>query len=89
MPMEVWPMARSAVARETMQLGGAPEWRADFVTDNGNCVIDVAGLDLTNPPEMESRLNNIPGVVSVGLFALRPANRLLVASDSGITALSR
>lgn len=89
LPIEVLPMARSLVAREMTRIGGLPEWRADFVTDNGNAIIDAANLDLTDPATMETRINDMPGVVSVGLFAHRPADDLLVAGDGGVQTLKR
>lgn len=89
LPIEVLPMARSFVARETIRLGGAPEWRADYLTDNDNAIIDVAGLDLTDPAAMETQINNLPGVVTCGLFAHRPADALLVASEGGVDTLTR
>ena len=84
LPVEVIPMARSLVART---LGGRPEWREGFVTDNGNWILDVHGLDLVDPVAVEAAVNNLPGVVCVGLFALRPADIVLVASDRGIETL--
>ena len=84
LPVEVIPLARSAVARAIVKLGGNPEYRLGVKTDYGNVILDVIGLDLTDPATMEKTLNNIPGVVTNGLFALRKANVLLVASDKGI-----
>ena len=84
LPVEVVPMARSFVARELIVLGGQPEWRADFVTDNGNWILDVHNMDLVDPVSMEQTINNIPGVVSCGLFALRPADTVLVADKHGV-----
>lgn len=89
LPLEVIPMARSMVARELVRLGGAPEWRDGFVTDNGNAILDVRGLDFTQPAALEARLNQIPGVVAVGLFAARPADRLIVGSDDGVRVKER
>lgn len=83
LPVEVIPMARSYVARELVKLGGTPVWRENFVTDNGNVILDVAGLAIHQPKALEQRVNNIPGVVTVGLFALRPADRLILGSQSG------
>lgn len=77
-------MARSFVARELLVLGGQPEWRADFVTDNGNWILDVHNMDLVDPVSIEQTINNIPGVVSCGLFALRPADTVLVAGKHGV-----
>ncbi|HET9680006.1 MAG TPA: ribose-5-phosphate isomerase RpiA [Gammaproteobacteria bacterium] len=84
LPVEVIPMARSYIARELTKLGGQPEWRQDFTTDNGNQVLDVHNLKILQPAELETRINNIPGVVTNGLFAQRPADLLLVGGDSGV-----
>lgn len=84
LPIEVIPMARSYVGRQILKLGGRPELREGFTTDNGNIILDVRTLDLSEPIAMEKRLNNIAGVVSNGLFALRPADQLLVATDTGV-----
>ncbi|MBX9608937.1 MAG: ribose-5-phosphate isomerase RpiA [Gammaproteobacteria bacterium] len=84
LPVEVIPMARSFVARELLKLGGVPEWRAGFVTDNGNLILDVHKLDITDPVALEQTLNNIPGVVTNGLFARRPADVLLIGTDYGV-----
>ena len=81
LPIEVLPMARSFVNKQMIRAGGQPIWREDFVTDHGNHIIDVHNLNLSNPVEMEMRFNQIPGVVTVGLFANRPADVLLVASE--------
>lgn len=87
LPVEVIPMARSMVAREMVKLGGSPELRAGFLTDNGNPILDVHGLNIQRPLELESRINQIPGVVTVGLFAHRPADLLIIGSASGIRQL--
>lgn len=84
LPIEVIPMARSYVGRQILKLGGRPELREGFTTDNGNVILDIRALDLSEPIAMEKRLNNIAGVVSNGLFALRPADQLLVATDTGV-----
>ena len=84
LPIEVLPMAQEFVARKLVNLRGQPVWREGFVTDNGNHILDVHDLQIANPIELESRLNQIPGVVTVGLFANRPADILLIASDTGI-----
>ncbi|NND44676.1 MAG: ribose-5-phosphate isomerase RpiA [Xanthomonadales bacterium] len=84
LPVEVIPMARSLVARKLVGLGGQPEWREGFTTDNGNWILDVHNLDLVDPVAMERAINDIPGVVSNGLFALRPADLVLVAGDKGV-----
>ena len=88
LPVEVIPMARSFVARELVKLGGAPEWRAGFITDNGNYILDVHNLVIETPVALEEALNNIPGVVSNGLFARRPADVLLIGTDTGVEGLS-
>lgn len=84
LPIEVLPMAQEFVSRKLLKLRGQPVWREGFVTDNGNHVLDVHGLQISNPIEYESRLNQIPGIVTVGLFANRPADVLLIASDGGV-----
>ncbi len=78
LPVEVIPMARSFVARELVKLGGRPDWRSGFKTDNGNVILDVHGLRILDPPALEAQINQITGVVSVGIFARRPADVLLV-----------
>lgn len=85
--VEVIPMARSFVARQIVKLGGDPVYREKFVTDNGNVILDVYNLKLLNPVEMEQKLNNIPGVVANGIFALRPADVILVANANGVATL--
>lgn len=87
LPVEVIPMARSYVARELVKLGGEPVYREGFVTDNGNVILDVHNMQITGPVELEQKLNNITGVVTNGLFALRPADVVLVGSESGVTTL--
>lgn len=87
LPVEVIPMARSYVSRQFIKAGGQPIWREGFVTDNGNHILDVHDLSMTNPPELEARLNQIPGVVTVGIFAQRPADLLLVAEDNDIRVI--
>lgn len=89
LPVEVIPMARSYVARRLVALGGQPQWRQDFVTDNGNVILDVHNLDITDPVSLESEINQITGVVTVGLFARRAADILLVGSDRGVETLKR
>ncbi len=89
MPVEVIPMARSFVARQMVKSRGQPVWRQDFVTDNGNHILDVYNLKIVNPPEMESRFNQIPGVVSVGIFANRPADTMYVASRASVRRMDR
>ena len=80
-------MAQEFVAGRLVKLRSRPVWRDDFVTDNGNHILDVHGLQISNPVEMETRLNQIPGVVSVGLFANRPPDVLLIAADDGVREL--
>lgn len=87
LPVEVIPMARSYVARELVKLGGDPVYRNGFVTDNGNVILDVHGLQIQEPTELEAHLNNIVGVVTNGLFALRPADVVLVGTPNGVTTL--
>lgn len=88
LPVEVIPMARSLVARELVKLGGEPVLRERFTTDNGNLIIDVHNLKILNPVEVEERLNHIPGVVTNGLFARRPADVLILGTAEGIKTLS-
>jgi len=89
LPVEVIPMARSYVARELVKLGGHPEWRRDFVTDNGNLILDVHGLTILNPAELEGALNQITGVVTNGLFARRAADVLLLGRAEGVQTITR
>jgi len=84
LPIEVIPMARSYVARKLVALGGQPEYREGFVTDNGNIILDVHNLDIVNPIELETTLNNIVGVVTNGLFAKRPADVVLVGENGTV-----
>jgi ribose 5-phosphate isomerase A len=84
LPIEVIPMARSYVARELVKMGGQPVWRDAVVTDNGNVILDVHNLRLLDPAAFETAANQIAGVVTVGLFALRRADLLIVASDDGV-----
>lgn len=88
LPVEVIPMARSYVARELVKLGGQPVLRQGFTTDNGNVILDVHGLQILNPVELESRINQIVGVVTNGLFAMRPADVLLLGTAQGVKALA-
>ncbi len=87
LPIEVLPMAQEFVSRRMLKMRGQPIWREDFVTDNGNHILDVHNLQITIPLDMEARINAIPGVVTVGLFADRSADILLVGSDSGVREL--
>jgi len=84
LPIEVLPMAQELVSRNLMKMRGHPIWREGFVTDNGNHILDVEDLQISNPVEMEARINRIPGVVTVGIFAHRPADILLIAEDTGV-----
>ncbi len=87
LPIEVLPMAQEFVSRRMLKMRGQPIWREDFVTDNGNHILDVHNLQITIPLDMEARINAIPGVVTVGLFADRGADILLVGNDSGVREL--
>ncbi len=88
LPVEVIPMARNVVARKLRELGGEPRLREGFVTDNGCEILDVAGLRVTRPAEMEALINNIPGVVCCGLFAISGANLALVSTQQGVRRMS-
>jgi ribose 5-phosphate isomerase A len=87
LPVEVIPMARSYVARQLVKLGGAPEYREGFITDNHQIILDVYNLNIQNPVALEQEINQITGVVTNGLFAKRPADIVLVASESGVETL--
>ena len=87
LPVEVIPMARSLVARELVKLGGDPVYRQGVVTDNGNVILDVHHMSITQPKILEAQINNIPGVVCNGLFALRPADVLLLGRPQGVEIL--
>ena len=89
LPVEVIEMGRSSVARALVKLGGEPELRNGFVSDNGNPILDVYNLDIMNPIELEDTINAIPGVVTVGLFARRPADVLIVAAEGGVQTHKR
>ena len=88
LPVEVIPMARSQVARELVRLGGQPAWRMGFTTDNGNLILDVGGLSITDPVALETTINQIAGVVTVGLFARRGADVVLSGSDAGVETIT-
>ena len=88
LPVEVIPMARSYVARELVKLGGQPVYRDGFTTDNGNIILDVHNLTITEPVALEQQLNNIVGVVTNGLFAARPADVLLLGTPEGVKTLT-
>jgi len=87
-PVEVIPMARSLVARKLVGMGGTPELRQGFISDNGNPILDVRGLNIIEPAKLEAQINNIPGVVTVGIFALRPADVLLIGGQGGVETLT-
>ena len=87
LPVEVIPMARSYVARQIVKLGGQPVLREGFTTDNGNLILDVHNLKIMNPVELEGKLNNIAGVVTNGLFAMRPADVLILGTPNGAKTL--
>jgi ribose 5-phosphate isomerase A len=89
LPVEVLPMARSYVARELVKLGGQPALRQGFTTDNGNLILDVHNLQILNPQELETAINQITGVVTNGLFARRGADVLLLGSEEGVRTLTR
>jgi ribose 5-phosphate isomerase A len=89
LPVEVIPMARAHVASELSRLGGRPAWREHFVTDNGNHILDIHGLEIADPVDLEGRINQLAGVVTCGLFARRPADLLILGTASGIQTLTR
>ena len=88
LPVEVIPMARSSVARQLVALGGQPKLRQGFTTDNGNVILDVHGLQIMNPVELESTLDHIAGVVTNGLFARRAADVLLLGTPEGVKTMT-
>lgn len=88
LPIEVIPMARRVVSERLKAIGGRVVWREGFVTDNGNSILDVHGLQISSPAQLEAQINNIPGVVCCGLFAITGASVALVASQTGVTTLS-
>lgn len=88
LPIEVIPMARSYVARKMVALGGNPELRQNFTTDNGNIILDIHNLEISEAIKLERTINEIPGVVTVGLFAVRPADVLLLASADGVETVT-
>ncbi|HEX4985493.1 MAG TPA: ribose-5-phosphate isomerase RpiA [Burkholderiales bacterium] len=89
LPVEVIPMARSHVGRELLRMGGQPELRQGFTTDNGNVILDVHGLDIADAPALEAAINQIVGVVTNGLFARRGADVLLLGTPAGVQAMAR
>ncbi|MFC1695477.1 ribose-5-phosphate isomerase RpiA [Pseudomonadota bacterium] len=88
LPVEVIPMARSFVARQLVAMGGQPELRQNFLTDNGNVILDVHNMDLVDPVAVEKKLNNLPGIVTNGLWAIRPADVVLMATSTGVEEIS-
>ena len=88
LPVEVIPMARSYIAREIIKLGGNPELREGFTTDNGNIILDVHGMEIMQPVKMETAFNQLPGVVTVGLFAARPADVLILGTPNGAKVIT-
>jgi ribose 5-phosphate isomerase A len=87
LPVEVIPMARAYVARELTRLGGQPVLREGFTTDNGNVILDVHNLQISDPVDMETRINQLAGVVTVGIFAQRPADVLILGGSGGVREL--
>ena len=87
LPIEVIPMARSSVARQIVKIGGAPELREGFTTDNGNIILDVHNLEILQPITLEKDISSMAGVVTVGIFAIRPADVLLLGADSGLQTI--
>ena len=87
LPIEVIKMSQSLVAREMVKLGGRPVLRENFVTDNGNIILDIHNLQISEPLKLEQAINNMPGVVTNGIFAMRPANKLIIANNNGIDIL--
>ena len=88
LPIEVIPMARSMVARELVKRGGQPIYREGFTTDNGNVILDIHNMEIMEPVKLEQELNDIPGVITVGLFAKRPADVLLLGTEDGVKKLT-
>jgi len=89
LPVEVVPMVRSHVARQIVKLGGDPVYREGFITDNGNIILDVHNMSIVDPRELETQLNQITGVVTNGIFALRPADKLIIGTKDGLKTLTR
>ena len=89
LPLEALPMARSFVAREIIKIKGMPAWREGLITDNGNIILDINHLDIIEPIKLEKELNQIPGVVTVGLFAARGADKVLVSNDKEVIELKK
>ena len=88
LPVEVIPMARSQIARELVRLGGRPVYREGFITDNGNQILDLHDMKIMEPIQLEQTLNNITGVVTNGLFAMRPADILLLGTEDGVKTMT-
>jgi ribose 5-phosphate isomerase A len=89
LPLEVVPMARSFVAREVIKKQGMPIWRENFITDNGNIILDINHMEILEPIQLEKDLNKIPGVLTVGLFADRPADNVLVSDGNEVVKLQK
>ncbi len=87
LPIEVIPMSQSIVALEIIKLGGRPVYRENFITDNGNIILDIHNLEISEPLTLEQAINNIPGVVTNGLFAMRPADNLLISNGDEIKVM--
>jgi ribose 5-phosphate isomerase A len=88
LPVEVIPMARVMISEQLLKIGGSPQWRKDFITDNGNHILDVHDLSIDDPVALETQINQMVGVVTVGLFAQRPADVLILGGDRGIRTIS-
>jgi ribose 5-phosphate isomerase A len=88
LPVEVIPMARSYIGREIVKLGGQPELREGFITDNGNIIIDIHGLEIMEPVKLEDAFNKLAGVVTIGLFARRPADVLILGTENGAKVIT-
>lgn len=89
LPVEIIPMARAYVARQLVKLGGLPKYRNNVITEEGNIIIDVYNLNIIKPTELEQKINNIPGVVTVGLFAIRKADLVLISNEHGIETIQK
>ena len=89
LPIEILPMARSFVAREIIKNKGMPVWRENFITDNGNLILDINHMDIIEPIKLEKDLNQIPGILTVGLFAERPADKVLVSNEKEVVELKK
>lgn len=89
LPIEIIPMALSYISKEIIKIGGIPKYRKKFITDNGNIIVDVHNLNIYDPISMEKKINNLPGVVTVGLFASRSADMTLISTNSGIIKIKK